>query len=206
MPTKKQLESGAIYKGIMEELKIRYTSIEYALNGRTGLRGYAVREFCFLELRMMCELIALGCLVAHGDITKANRLRKKYAADEIMNELERLHPHFYPQPVKEIAVIPGKSVSVEAIKTDFPKADLLKLYGKCGGVLHRGSLKNLISFKPPTATSFPDILNYTQKIVSLLNLHMLFLRDGYSIICSLSAGPERIVQVAIRERPADFTG
>jgi hypothetical protein len=51
-----------------------------------------LREYGFLQLRMLCELIALGCLVAHGDIeeTKAPVLQNEYKAGVIVKRLERL--------------------------------------------------------------------------------------------------------------------
>jgi hypothetical protein len=48
---------------------------------------------------MICELIAMGCLVAHGDLDHATKLRREWAADRIMEELEKLHPHFFPATV-----------------------------------------------------------------------------------------------------------
>ena len=85
----------------MEEVKLRFSSVDAALNGGTSLPPLHVREF-FLQLRLLCESIALGCLVAHGEITTTrltSKLRKEWAADRIINQLEQLHPDFYPHPV-----------------------------------------------------------------------------------------------------------
>lgn len=74
--------------------------VERAALGLTGLPSFAVRDFGFLQLRMICEDIALGCLVAHGDITESNRRKfaREHSADRIMSMLHDLHPNFYPQP------------------------------------------------------------------------------------------------------------
>jgi hypothetical protein len=61
MPTQADLDAANVYTSIMEEAKFRALSIN-------TLSGYALpvplqREYCFLQLRMLCELIALGCLV-----------------------------------------------------------------------------------------------------------------------------------------------
>jgi hypothetical protein len=60
-------------------------------------------EFCFLQFRMICEGIALGCLLAHGDMpgTQASRLQREFSAERIMRLLQTLHPKFYPAPVVE---------------------------------------------------------------------------------------------------------
>ena len=60
----------------------------------------AIHELCFLQLRMLCELIALGCLTAHGDL-ETGKLKKAYEADEIIGRLQRLHPHFYPHAARQ---------------------------------------------------------------------------------------------------------
>jgi hypothetical protein len=56
------------YSILMLEAKHRLLAMDTALEGKTGLPRPAIREYCFLQLRMLCELIALGCLTAHGDL------------------------------------------------------------------------------------------------------------------------------------------
>ena len=82
MATKRQLSAMDLYANLMAEVKVRMTSIEMACSGQTGLPGPLVREFCFLQLRLICELIALGCLTAHGDIkaTQSKKWGKEYSA------------------------------------------------------------------------------------------------------------------------------
>jgi hypothetical protein len=127
------------YVGLMQEAKDRLLAMDTALTGRTGLPPGAIKEYCFLQLRMLCELIALGCLTAHGDLA-TGKLKGAYEADKIIRGLQRLHSKFYP---------------IAAIRTDrgpklwevgfLTKEELLKLYWKCGDVLHRGSFKALPS-------------------------------------------------------------
>src|SRR6266850_2561007 len=98
MATGAQIEAMKLYVAILEETKVRIDCINTALNGRTTLPERSAVEFCYLQLRMLCELIAVGCLVVHGDIEGTKGLRKAWAADEIMKRLEKLHPDFYPHP------------------------------------------------------------------------------------------------------------
>lgn len=60
-----------LYANLMGEAKFRLACIELAIGGKTQLPAPAVREFCYLQLRLLCELISLGCLVAHGDISSS---------------------------------------------------------------------------------------------------------------------------------------
>ena len=78
-----------LYAGMMEEIKLRISSIEYATSGLLHFHPVIIREFAYLQLRMICELIALGCLVAHGDVpaTKSKMLSKVWQADEILKRL-----------------------------------------------------------------------------------------------------------------------
>src|SRR5271166_6514377 len=56
MPTKSDEIAMNLYKSIMEEIKVRALSINTATNSPNGLPPALIREFCFLQLRMMCEL------------------------------------------------------------------------------------------------------------------------------------------------------
>jgi hypothetical protein len=59
-----------LYCGLMEEIKIRQQVISTILERKLSLPVRVAHELCYLQLRMICELIAIGCLVAHGDITR----------------------------------------------------------------------------------------------------------------------------------------
>ncbi len=59
-----------LYLALMEEARVRLDAINHAFQNDAGLPPRMVRETCYLQLRFLCEIIALGCLVAHGDIKK----------------------------------------------------------------------------------------------------------------------------------------
>lgn len=93
-----------LYCGLLLEIKHRVSWIESALNKRVALDEVASYEFCSLQIRILCELIAIGCLVAHGNIpgTQTKKLQKMWNADDIMRELKQLRTDFYPIPTLEI--------------------------------------------------------------------------------------------------------
>jgi hypothetical protein len=171
----------------MEEVKIRLTCIEIATSGQTGLPGPAVREFSFLQLRMICELIALGCLVAHGDIKGAQtgKVAKEYSAQRIIEELEKLHPDFYPLPWDMTRAADGNFDAEDSNVDHFTKADLLSFYGKSGGLLHRGNVKRLLKPQMPVETHFNPIARLVNNIRNLLGVHRLKLLDNSFFICQL---------------------
>ena len=104
MTSRRLLDSIQLYVKLIGEVKVRVSAIAGAINGHTGLPSPLVREFSFLQLRMICELIALGCLTAHGGIpgTQTPKMQKQWSAETIMEELEALHPDFYPQPANHL--------------------------------------------------------------------------------------------------------
>jgi len=129
-------------------------------------------EFAFLQLRMICELIALACLTAHGEVLGAAQLRGSYDADEIIKSLEGLHPDFYPKPSKQA---PKKDASGVWRNTPITsgfltKAELLELYGRCANYLHRGSLKKIQANKSPRFDPW-DPKGWADKAWTLLQHH-----------------------------------
>lgn len=92
-----------IYARLMEEIKRSHSVIEQILSQKTPMPQMAAFEFCYLQLRKICEVFALGCLAAHGDIpeVRSRLLQRTYSADKIMKQLTRIHSRFYPVPSKQ---------------------------------------------------------------------------------------------------------
>ena len=158
------------YSMLMEEAKYRLLAMDIVLGGGTGLPKGAIREFCFLELRMLCELIALGCLTAHGDL-KTSKLKQVYEADRIIRRLQKLHPDFF-----SVGATPGKAGPVLRKDGFLTKKDLVKLYWRCGDALHRGSFQALSS-RRYSDTDIEEIRTWKQRIEALLNYHAIFMAD-----------------------------
>ena len=164
-----------LYCRLMEEIK-KCTEVIISVEQQTiPVPVIVALELCYLQLRLICETIALGCLVAHGDVvgTQTGRMKKAYEADWILNNLERLHPKFYPIPTKQILGPDGRPKATEHIKSGFlTKKELINLYTSCGEMLHRGSLKNLNSkFERPP--DFRPIGEWRTKVITLLNHHQI---------------------------------
>jgi hypothetical protein len=184
-----------LYRDIMVEVKVRIEIIDTALSNQINIPGPAVRELCFLQLRMICELIAFGCVIAHGDIAEASKLKKEYSAGAIMNVLETLHADFYPIPVRKVTR--DGMAHLEIPYQDYlKKPDLIALNAKCGEVLHRGTLKKLLAGKIPIQTNFPEIEAYKQKIIKLLNEHSLVTLGNRGVFhCLMKVEPSGVVGV-----------
>ena len=150
-----------MYCRLMQEIVIRdellhnIFALEFeassSLSFAPEMRMRAKVEFAFLQLRMNCELIALSCLAAHGDVAGVAQLREKYDADLILKRLGELHPDFYPIPSKQAATKDASGIWRNTPITSgfLTKSDLVSLYGRCGDYLHRGTMKKLAADKSP---------------------------------------------------------
>jgi hypothetical protein len=182
----KELEKSCrVYARLMEEIKRRQSVIAQVLNGTMTMPQMAAFEFCYLQLRKICEVFALGCLAAHGDIPEVrSKLQTTYNADQIMKHLARIHSRFYPVPSKQtVDHITQKPIAVTPITAGFlTKDELQSLYGQCGNYLHRGSIRQLLGKWEPTL-DFEKISVWNSKIVTLLNHHQIQTSQSDIQIC-----------------------
>jgi hypothetical protein len=212
MSIKEDLKQRQLYANLMDEVKVRIDSIDRALRGQTGFAGPLVREYCYLQLRLLCELIGLACLVAHGDkpATQSGQLGKEWSADAIIKALEKLRPHFYPIPVIQTTTpIPGtenKHHHLQEIDPQpFPKEALLGLYGDTHRYLHRGNVTKLLNSDTPIEpfSNFQDVNSWAQKINDQLQNHLIFINEKEVIACVLRNRDDNMrVQVVTASAPA----
>jgi len=170
------------------------TEIKYRIDGMNAIAhaGLPVRisyEACYLQLRLICESIAIGCLVVNGDIltSKSSKLAKTWEADRLIYRLSEIHPAFYPEPVEPDGGNRHKLAKVSA--PVLSKDELIALYRRCGGKLHRGALKDLHrSFESPNL-SFVQIQASRDKIVHLLQHHWISVFNSSDKIGVQMGGP-----------------
>jgi hypothetical protein len=171
-----------LYCLMMEEIKLRQAIIRGVLHTLFALPPVIAQELSYLQFRYICELIALSCLAAHGDIPDTRRpdVQKLYNPSDILAQMERLHAIFYPTPTKQVIGPDGRVLRTELITEPYlTKSDLRELYAETGQILHRGSFRNLTKHKPP---NFSRIQEWDRKIVTLLNHHQIQLRtSGYQL-------------------------
>lgn len=162
-----------LYCGLMEEAKTRINVINLTYDSRDRLPAGIVREICYLQFRFICEIISLACLAAHGDI-KDKEAKSAYEPYKIMHRLEKLNPHFYPQPVERRREKGSKNIIIEPKLGDhLTKSELKALWNKAGGVLHRGSMRALRLGRKPIPEDYSDIFKWSEKITGLLNSHWI---------------------------------
>ena len=171
-----------IYANLMEEARYRVEGMDAALSGRLPLPDIILEEFIYLQIRLLCEIIAFGCLVAHGDFTQDQivKLHDEYDADKIIKNLAPLSATFFPEPIR-INIIPPSchdpkgSVRIDPAPAEsfLTKDELLSLYGRTGNYLHRGKLKRLQSRPPYKAVDLSSAKISAKKTLALLDQHRI---------------------------------
>lgn len=171
-----------VYRGLLLEIKFRIEAIDHVISGQVRLRGKIAEEFCYLQLRMICEIIAIGCLVIHGELSPLKSdLFKTYKADWIMSELAKLHPKFFPAPLEIKDDTTTNPPSWIYRKSGFlTHQELAKLWNRhAGTALHRGGARNILW--PERPLEFNKIVSWRDKIISLLNRHIIPSSDETTI-------------------------
>ena len=180
-----------LYRLIMTEIKERCAVLETVASQKVNVWPVAAYEMGHLQLRIICELIALGCLAAHGDIpaTYSKRLMTTYEPGRIFSELAALHPNFYPRACAKEVTIEGGFTNVAVLDDGdyLSKDDLIALHGKTGNVLHRGRLKDI---GRGFHLDFGAIQEYRNKIVDMLRLHMISLYDQKRLVLIVMNDPQ----------------
>jgi hypothetical protein len=188
-----------LYLALMEEVKTRLGTMDRIMQGDIPLPDRAICEYCSLQVRLICEVIALASLIAHGDeIGDSRKLEKEWSAGKIVSGLERLHAGFFPIPVVMTPTTEPKGWHLELVETGFlTKAEFVALYNRmCGDSLHRGSLKNLLSGRGQPF-SLDDIREWKIKISTLLEKHRVMLLSGNGFILCLMNNDQGVVEVAM---------
>ena len=193
----------------MEEVKQRVAILDGINKNQFQLPPIAAYELYWLELRMICELIALGCVAAHGSMpaSYSKRLEKSHKPIHILTTLERIHPAFYPRPIK-----PNKQnrnpkfADLRFIEDGYlTKTDLLALHGRAGDMLHKGRIKKASPDR--IVLDFGTLETWRNKIVTLLNHHFISLinkQTSYFVV--MARHPDQKVTVMTVERLAAGEG
>jgi hypothetical protein len=176
--------NGALYCQLMEYIKWRtdavLRTISMVKTGQHYLDNRLAADFCLLQLRFCCELLAIGCIAIHTDVPQAKRLHKMWNADAIMSAFGKLKPKFFPSPVKSTKESEGKYVH-EDVAGALSKAELLKMYNFFGALLHTGTFE--LYAKPEVRTyDFSIVEDFINKLIRLLNEHTYLLHDGETMV------------------------
>jgi hypothetical protein len=177
-----------IYGDLMDEARLRIHAMRDAIVAKDLWVPRLLQEFAYLQLRMLCEIIAVGCLVAHGDVKDAGTL-KSWKIPDVMKKLEQLNADFYPRGVR-FRKLPNGGLHLDDYNVpQLTKTELVQLWERSGSFLHRGSAKNLIAAHGKALNvNLDTIIQRGQQILNLLEQHVISSADQKShLIVALAA-------------------
>jgi hypothetical protein len=196
------------YKALMREAILRAEFINSIIQNKSGIEPRLAYEVGFLQLRMLCEIIAIGCLTAHGDLpaTRTQKLMETWRPHQILAALDKVRPHFYPIPFRsQTKDANGTLIYDHRTEGGLTKQELIHLHGVTGGILHKGGAANALLFFQNTHVDFREIGRWNQKILDLLSIHAIaVLADETLYMCHLRSPPNGDVEMflASTKKPA----
>ncbi|MGI0133910.1 MAG: hypothetical protein ACREBW_03005 [Candidatus Micrarchaeaceae archaeon] len=182
------------YVKAMEQIKRRVDTINACSDRRARLAGPPRVECAALQLRMVLELIALASLAANKELFQQQSMRfeKHWRPSEIIKDLEKLNPKFYPIPFRSSEPDDAGLRSHLPLSDGFlAKDELVAVHGRCGNVLHA---RNPFG-KPIDYDGFlADIIAWTNKVTSLLNTHEIWLLgdDHFHVVNMTEQGNDAV--------------
>jgi len=141
-------------------------------------------ETVCLQFRKVLEKIALMSLVANKKLyaKQHEKFAKHYHAERIMNDLERINPNFYPVPIERLKSEDGVDKLVEVENGYLTKEEFVKIYEKCGGMMHA---QNPFASEKPIIEISENFSNWLKKIYNLLNYHKISLFGGEKMLVEI---------------------
>jgi hypothetical protein len=166
-----QIQGTQPYITAMEQIKRRVDVINACTDGRLKLKGSPLVETAVLQLRMVLETIALASLTANKEIFQLQSLQfeKHWHPGNIVKDLERINPRFYPNPIRESEPDERGIRDHEPLIDGFlTSKELIEVHGRCGDILHaRNPFRPSIDYD----AFFSKVIFWTNRVVNLLNTH-----------------------------------
>jgi len=162
------------YCNCMEDVKRRIAVIQAVVGGASPLgREDFDGELVCLHLRKVLEQIAFASLSAHKDAYAQAHVdfALHWNAKRLLKKLEKVHPNFYPRPVKvEGPDTRGVKHLVDLTDGFLTRDDFEFLYDKASEALH---VWNPFKASRQVVNFERSIAEWTTRICSLLNEHWI---------------------------------
>ncbi|MDE0324150.1 MAG: hypothetical protein OXN27_09545 [Candidatus Poribacteria bacterium] len=166
------------YLTIMEEIVFRTDVIEELISQKINMKYTGIQiESMALQVRMITELIALGSLAANKPLFEENlkKFKKLYHPKEVLRDIEKLNPKFYPEPIVEIQAQDDSQIGeFVSLKSGFMTPDeLIEVHGRCGDMLHaKNPYGKGIDYSDYNRYE-AIVINWVTRIKTLLNFHLI---------------------------------
>ncbi len=169
-----------IYCNCMARIRRRLDAIDDVLAGRinTNSNNDVMAEVIFIQFRKSLEELAFASLSANKDVYSAvhAKFAAHWRANDMLNELEKVNPAFYPvpvQPPKETA--PGFK-HFDLLSDGFmTREEFARLYKNSSEVLHT---RNPYKEGDPTINIGYTVQEWAARIRNLIRWHFVTLVSG----------------------------
>lgn len=191
-----------MYRQLMEEVKLRIASYAAQLSVVTADRespsAYLSVEYCYLQMRYLCELVALAALTANAsgtDELPPKKLLNEWHPEQLFRQLEMINPSCYPLPAVETrreGILHFKRSPADYLR----RSALAGIYGRCGDALHRGTVGQMLAGKRKPY-DIDELLTWNGQIYHLLSQHFVFLPHLKTALLVLLGDASRPAQVIV---------
>ncbi len=194
-----KLHLANLYRNQMVEIKQRLAVVSQILEGKysLGSEGYDYEIAC-IHIRKILELIAFSSLVASKEKyqTAYRNFEKHYKAKAILQDIEKVHKDFFPQPMQIETAKPGFHHILNVNNGCLTRGEFETLYDLCAKVLH---VWNPFSTEKRHINFGISISEWIRKIEGLLDKHYVQLVDGTYLIVLMNDPKDGQVHVHTSE-------
>jgi len=168
----------------MSEIKERVADIYARLDWisehhPSGLKEIFEAEMCYLQVRLICELVALAILCAHFNVppTQTNKFLKDWNADSLLGKLSDITTHGFPRaaffqdPERQ-----GEPFKFGTRQGGLTRKELQTIYNSCGKKLHRGMLRHILGGNDKVYNG-AEVKTWADQIADLLKQHLIALPE-----------------------------
>lgn len=163
------------YLSILNEIKRRTKVLDAFIFQQThALYLQTTLESACLQVRKILELIAFGSLVSNNKefSRQHEKFSKLWNASLMLKDMQRINPEFYPYPIIQ------KKSEKDGIHMEFiersddylTQARFIKVYEKCGAILHAN---NPFGTKVDSAYYQASLPKWRHYIINLLDAHII---------------------------------
>jgi hypothetical protein len=191
-----------LYKKLMSEIKLRTGAIDRILErikppALAPNDGFVGVESCILQIRFICELIALGAATMHHPFGLTKDIRKSWNAEKTFRVLSGLNEKCFPRAAK-VAQVNGQA-RIEIDPTVMTMKEMQAMYSACGDMLHRGALNHVLD-DPGRTYNASLVVRWTSQLKQLLNQHVIVMDDDrLMLIATMMAAETGDVHVALTQ-------
>jgi hypothetical protein len=198
-----------IYIALMQNIKTRIEAVQMSLQEVNSNANHPDvwknAEFCYLQIRKICECMALAASAGHDLYLDEHTSvkSKEWHADAIFRKLTKTNKHCFPVACTVVRN-EGQQHTVNRNGDSMTIATFSEIYGQCAGRLHVGSLRNILNQTLP-AFDFPEIAQWLNQLCRLLSQHMIMMPDINKVmIVTLIDDQNRDVPIAFAEANGAF--